>query len=193
MSRGSLFGYDSSVSFWNFLAAGNYATRCYSYAIRDINALQASLMEASLALANRVEAEVLAGTQGEALVKLLTTATDQAATTIVDAWRNLLPALITKYHDGYEAQDLTAPHITMKRLFYPLWWLQLTGYFNSHINSGPDTIMFAPAPASGAGALLLTAFVSVCATLGVVYMLQKKGVVPAVQRGEYSVIGEDNL
>jgi dipeptidase len=194
-SRGSLFSYDSSVSFWNFLAAGNYASRWYSYAIRDIQDLQGRLHETSLSLTNRVEAEVLAGTQGEGLVKLLTAASDQMATTIVDGWRDLLPQLITKYHDGYEAQDLTAPHITMKRLFYPLWWLQMTGYFDSHINSGPDTIMFAPSPApnNGMGVVVMTALLSVLATLGVVYMVQRKGVQVGGVRGDYSVIGEENL
>ena len=34
----------------------------------------------------------------------------------------------------------------MHKLFYPKWWLDLTGYFKSKINSGPGVILFAPGP-----------------------------------------------
>lgn len=192
--RGSLFKYDNTVAFWNFLASGNYASRFYRFAIRDINALQSKLMEESLQLIRRVEAEVMAGTSGSAAVKLLTAATDKAAFDIVSSWRDLLPHLITKYHDGYEASELTAPHILMKKLFYPVWWLKATGYFDSLPNSGPDVIMFAENAQAEASrqafmAAAVSSVLSVAATLAVVYYFQRKNT-----RIVYSPIGgEDNL
>ena len=41
---GSLFKYDNTVPFWNFLAAGNYAARFYKYAFEDVKALQSELV-----------------------------------------------------------------------------------------------------------------------------------------------------
>jgi hypothetical protein len=58
-----------------------------------------------------------------------------------------LPLLITKYHDGYIAQDLDTPNLKMKKLFYPKWWLDLTGFWKNPPVTGPDVILFQPAPA----------------------------------------------
>eukprot|EP00981_Chlorochromonas_danica_P008430 scaffold2193_cov179-Ochromonas_danica.AAC.9 len=193
--KGSLFKYDSSVSFWNFLAAGNYAARFYRFAMEDVQAVQNSLHQSCKDLIQRVENEVLAGATGAGAVALLTEATDKAANTIVSAWRDLLPQLITKYHDGYVAQTLDAPHITMKKLFYPLWWLQMTGYFENHVNSGPDVILFSPpAPGISTGsqqtvALLTTAIVSVLLTLSAVWLYQQSN----RKRIHYVTLGDENL
>jgi hypothetical protein len=62
-------------------------------------------------------------------------------------WRNLLPRLITKYHDGYIATALQAPTIVMQKIFYPLWWLKAAGYFEENKgNFGPGVILFGPGP-----------------------------------------------
>lgn len=199
--RGSLFKYDTSVSFWNFLAAGNYASRFYRFAIRDINALQSRLFESSMSIVQRVEAEIRAGTTGKAAAKLLTAATDKAAEEISTSWRDLLPQLIGKYHDGYETTETTSPHVVMKKLFYPSWWLRMTGYFNNPINQGPDVIMFAENQAVAveemhrkmAVAVFATAVLSVAATVAAMWFLnQRKSMLPT-GRGMYSVIGDENL
>jgi dipeptidase len=102
-SRGSYFQYDSSVSFWNFLAAGNYAARFYRFAMTDVAALQMKLQEdsfAAVAAVEKVAIEVLSSasynTAKSTVTELLTHATNEQANTIVAAWRDLLPALITK-------------------------------------------------------------------------------------------------
>jgi hypothetical protein len=102
---------------------------------------------------------------------------------IVSTWREMLPKLITKYHDGYRAiTDGTLPAVEMQRLFYPAWWLKAVGFFNSGINTGPGVIMFAPNPlgaSSGSGgwamALLLTAAASSALSFCVAYVLFSKG------------------
>lgn len=96
------------------------------------------------------------------------------------------------------------PLITMKRFFYPKWWLEATGYFEHKGVFGPDTILFAPTPGSGSAAagtgagtgvavspvevgattsdagwyagLMMTAVLSSLATMAVVlYVLQREG------------------
>lgn len=54
--------------------------------------------------------------------------------------------VLFRYHDGMIATNRDQPQIMMKRLFYPKWWLQATGYFNQHGNFGPGVILFAPNP-----------------------------------------------
>lgn len=89
------------------------------------------------------------------------------------------------------AMDLDKPTITMKRLFYPKWWLQATGYFLHHGNFGPDTILFQPSPDTVAAptmsygtAVLFTAVLSSIATVvGTLYVLKLKD-----KRHEYAPI-----
>ena len=166
--RGSLFKYDPSVSFWNFLAVGNYAARFYRFAMKDVAALQKRLEEdvaAAVASAEKVAAAMLdAAVEPVPLAELLTALTNEQAVKISDAWRDLLPALITKYHDGYRAiTDGSKPAVEMQRLFYPAWWLKAVGFFNSGINTGPGVIMFAPNPSAyteSSSALVATAALS---------------------------------
>lgn len=100
LSRGSLFQYDSSVSFWNFLAAGNYAARFYKYSMMDVVALQMKLQEESFLAVKAVEKAALTllstSTATSSVTDLLTETTHDQATKIVSAWRDLLPKLITK-------------------------------------------------------------------------------------------------
>ena len=99
----------------------------------------------------------------KAAIDMITQFTETQGNMIVRAWRDLLPQLITKFHDGYHAVDLDQPRIKMTKLFYPKWWLDLTGYFLNKPNTGPDTIMFASQPISGSFlffSVLLTGCVS---------------------------------
>jgi hypothetical protein len=96
------------------------------------------------------------------------------------------------------------PLITMKRLFYPKWWLQATGYFEHHGNFGPGVILFAPSPDANAGAgvayfagLLLTSVLSCVVTVAaVMYYLQRQDKVQMtggarIARHEYTPINSD--
>ena len=82
---------------------------------------------------------------GETVIKPMVTATtNKQASKILIAWTELFPKLITKYHDGYIAQNLESPMISMHKLFYPKEWLDATGFWNNKINKGDDVIMFNP-------------------------------------------------
>ena len=63
------------------------------------------------------------------------------------AWRDYFPTLVTKIHDGYWASNLDQASISMNKMFYPKWWLKMTGYFKERPNPpGPDTILFDSSP-----------------------------------------------
>jgi hypothetical protein len=76
---------------------------------------------------------------------MVTSVTNKQAAKILLGWTNFLPFLITKYHDGYIAQNLDTPTISMHKLFYPKEWLDATGFWNAAINKGDNVIMFQPA------------------------------------------------
>ncbi len=61
----------------------------------------------------------------KSLVEKLTDFQDKHGNNIVQTWKNLFPKLMTKYHDGYTAMNLTSPRIVMKRNGYPKWWVCL--------------------------------------------------------------------
>ncbi len=79
--RGSLFKYDNTVSFWNFLAAGNYAARFYRFAMTDVAEMQKKLEDESVAAVASVEKIALAMLSGSgpgatvSLTELLTALT----------------------------------------------------------------------------------------------------------------------
>lgn len=123
--------------------------------------------------------KLLSGSADVSLTELFTTATNEQANKIVSAWRDLLPKLITKYHDGYQAEGLESKDIEMKRLFYPAWWLKAVGYFDSKINTGPGVIMFSPGPNGSTGGyhwmtLLFTAIISSAFSLIIGYIVLKR-------------------
>lgn len=196
-------GYDSSVAYWNFLAVGNYAGRFYRYAMVDVRAVIARVHEQLVqdtASFEKTLLRQLAASQGTSaeLVKALTDFTNTKSELIQTEWRALLPHLITKFHDGMIATGLDQPSIVMRKLFYPKWWLEATGYFLHKGNFGPGVILFEPTPetiTSSSSALSYTAsivLVAVCSSLvtvlGVMYVLHRQN-----KRHEYAPIPSANL
>lgn len=109
------------------------------------------------------------------VIAILTAVTNEVAANILLSWRDLLPKLITKYHDGYRADDLDTGSIRMVKLFYPKYWLDVTGYFNNKINTGPDVIMFQPSINTNDNSLLiLTAIISSIISLFGGFYIAKK-------------------
>lgn len=207
-TRGSLFKYDPSVSFWNFAAAGNWANRWYLHTLNTIQNLQNQL-ESGYAR-ELLTTDDLAVTlyknceqQGDAcdpvatnnaVIDMLTAFTQAKGQQTVDAWRELLPTLITQFHDGYHAQNLDGAEIQMKKLFYPKWWLDAVGYFDNKPNMDPKAIMFAPSPETIATSSSLSMIVTILITstlsimAGVMIGKHYYG-----RRGEYMVIQENNI
>ena len=106
-----------------------------------------------------------------------------------------------RYHDGMIATNLGAAQIRMKKLFFPKWWLNATGYFNHHGHMGPGVILFDPSPEAEAirnqesvnytTTLLLTALVSsILTVMATVYALNSN---KREVRHEYTPISSANL
>jgi hypothetical protein len=84
----------------------------------------------------------------EEIVDLLTTFTCAEGEAVSLAWRNLFPLLMTTYRDGMVIGDTDKAVFTIKKMFYPRWWLESVGYFEKKGNK--DGILFAPSPRKGA-------------------------------------------
>ena len=203
--RGSLFQYDTSVPFWNYLAANNYASRFYKYAIVDVFALKGSMHTMITKTTNDFEHMVnnlvdtmtndgrrlgAAGASGdiaETTGSIVKTVLDSVMTgavvaamnelvannmaKVVAGWKDLLPALITKYHDGY-IESVVDSNLHMERLFYPKWWLTASGYFLEPPEAGEDVIMFdsSPIPVGSSLSTGATLFFMLALTCGSVYI-----------------------
>ena len=177
LTRGSLFKFDNQIPFWNYLVVNNYASRFYNFAIGDIKALQKSLQDMSFQAVKEFEdnvkkliqkeheedyyAEKYGGVTGlpalseklqKKIVDLMNGLSIWQVEAVSGAWRDYFPELVTKIHDGYWATDLKGKNIKMNKMFYPKWWLTVTGYFKERPNPmGPDTILFDPSPVQADG------------------------------------------
>ena len=217
-TRGSFFQYDPEIPFWNYLAANNYASRFYKYAIQDVFALRDKLHEQAVKAVDAFEKHVNdlvetvqakerrlkedhehehehdkekkseeeeeeKGEKGEkeeeeeagAVAKILheaggvakslldgvvraavLTSMNQMCSAHVaavnQAWRDLLPQLISKYHDGV-VMSVEHSNIHMDPKFYPKWWLKASGYFLQKLEKGKDVLMFASGPTEDEEAL----------------------------------------
>ena len=78
--------------------------------------------------------------------------------------------------------DSAAENINLQKVFYPLWWLNVTGYFDNKAFTGPNVIAFEPNPIEETTsdslsyymALFLTAVTSCALTLGAVALVLRK-------------------
>ena len=192
LTRGSLFKFDSNIPFWNYLVVNNYASRFYLHAIGDIKKLQKSLQDMSFAAVKEFEEKATKIVKGALVgeyyaekyggVAPSTELPSSVLNPVLDAmnglciwqieavsgaWRDYFPKLVTTLHDGYYATDLETPKINMNKLFYPKWWLDVSGYFLSRPNPmGPDTILFGPSPISRTEGGGLVLFFFICGLVG---------------------------
>jgi len=160
-TRGSLFKYDPSTSFWNFLTCGNWANRFYKFAHPVVKTVQDNLEGEYITESKILEQTVSdllticakagnceANRVHEKVASLLTDFTLSKGQRTVQTYRDLFPQLIAQFHDGYSAIQLDQPVIKMTKMFYPKWWLEATGYFNNGPNQIADAILFEENPTS---------------------------------------------
>ena len=204
--KGSLFKFDSSVSFWNFCLIGNYMSHMYEYIIQDVRAAQqkfeGEMSEHVKGIEKRVTTLLSSGSGSEdEAIKLLDDFTSSSGEKAVNTWRDLFPVIITKYHDGYTAMNLTSPTINMHRNGYSEWWLKKVGYFDAANapNKGPNVIQFEPDPASYVPVethhfnILVSSILSGCVCMAVGVMLARRKHFVHNDRGNYAVIADQNL
>lgn len=123
-SRGSLNKFDSEANWWYVAAVGNWAARFYCYAKEDINELQKKLQcdygDAVIALEKKILG--FNNPHIDELKELFTQFSNAKATSTYNAYKSLWFSFISKYHDGYIAENVNLPTINMAKIFYPEWF-----------------------------------------------------------------------
>lgn len=182
--RGSLHHYDPAIAFWNFMSVANYAARFYRYAMVDVRAVQQTLMDKAIAAVAMTDKLVLAASSPSEVNSICNKVVNDQATIIVTRWQLLLGELFTKFHDGYIAENIGLPDIHMRKLFYPKYWLDATGYWTNKPFTGPDIITFASNTADMitlsesnsrvVGTAIFFSILTCLLTLSVVFVCNKK-------------------
>lgn len=147
--------------------------------MKDVKILQDKLFDSSTKAICDIETQIkamsgMSGTfesKNDALISILTKFSSMEAEKTTASWKDLLPQLITKFHDGAMAENLNGSAISMKKMFYPKSWLEATDYFKLKGNTGEGVILFEPSPISGStsySSLIFTAISSciISMTLG---------------------------
>jgi hypothetical protein len=138
-STGSLFKFDPAASYWVHAAIGNWADRLYVHTIGDIQAKQAEVEDALFAAQVGVEAGagpmLQWAPEGEAAA-FLDEVSDTASLADLDVWGQFLYVLIAKFKDGQRldgppGEVAYAEKVAPTKLFYPKWWLDQVGFFDS--------------------------------------------------------------
>jgi hypothetical protein len=128
----------------------------------------------------------------EQIVELLTVFTCAKGEAVSLAWRNLFPLLLSTYRDGMVVGDKDKGVFTIKKMFYPKWWLESVGYFDHHGNK--NGILFLPNPMESKtfidnimfimiilGSLILSSVIG--------FLVGKSSVTWKYQRGGYIQVG----
>ena len=156
-TKGSLFKFEPQASYWVHAAIGNWADRFYIHTISDIKSKQAELEGALFMAQAGLEAaanEMLQWAPKGEGVKFLNEVSDAASVGDLDEWGQFLYILIAKFKDGQRIDGppggiTYAEKIAPTKLFYPKWWLDAVGYFESDdelLNSSPSMEIEGSAP-----------------------------------------------
>jgi len=71
--------------------------------------------------------------KGDEANDMLTGWANDNAKHLLNQWWELFFLLITKYHDNQRMNNLTDDRIVPEAMFFPLWWLEETGYFPRNV------------------------------------------------------------
>lgn len=131
----------------NFAAVGNYASRFYVHAMVSVRAVQRRLEAELAAQTDALESRLLnwlksqsadSSSSRDQVVQEVTQLTQSLGDYVSATWRDLLPELITTYRDGYIISGQDEVYVSIKKMFYPKWWLEKVGYFAHRGNAEAD-------------------------------------------------------
>eukprot|EP00518_Triparma_eleuthera_P000726 CAMPEP_0182463258 /NCGR_PEP_ID=MMETSP1319-20130603/7237_1 /TAXON_ID=172717 /ORGANISM="Bolidomonas pacifica, Strain RCC208" /LENGTH=704 /DNA_ID=CAMNT_0024662777 /DNA_START=101 /DNA_END=2212 /DNA_ORIENTATION=- len=134
LSVGSLHRLDRRSCWWAFSAVGNYAAQWFSFTIGEIRAMQGKLEEGWFQGQEEVEALALTiqGYGGDVAARGYLTEWSAAQAEMVRAeWWEFLDYMMGKYRDGMKMADVKVDMIKPTKLFYPRWWLEMTGFWGA--------------------------------------------------------------
>ena len=187
------------------LVVNNYASRFYKFAMQDMFALQAALQSESISKAGELEMKLMKTLKGhhrvdehtvKHAIEALGDLSKSLASRILKGWNDFFPVLVTKYHDGYRAENLDQPTISMHKFFYPKWFLDISDFFSRAPFFGPDVIMFQPSPlrtedSSSSAFFILCIFVTAIFAAALGYLIGRNKVVDfslPLRHGTYTQI-----
>jgi hypothetical protein len=142
--RGSMSHYTTESAWWNHAVVGNYASRFYSFTITFIRQIQNEVHINLASIMDELESRILSNAEDEyAIISDITTFSVNMGDKINNIWIALFKTLVTRFRDGYVISDTDKADISIRKMFYPRWWLESVGFFNTPPN--PDAeILFAP-------------------------------------------------
>eukprot|EP01084_Bolivina_argentea_P250108 418920_1 len=136
MSVGSLFAYQEDSAFWSFCTVGNWMSKFYNAAQKDVAKLQHSLESHIQAIRKKMEssaAKMWEDGDVEGATSLLTEFSSNASAAAVSGYSNLLRTFFAKYRDGYVMDSPNDETIQFVKIFYPKSWLESVGYFDASL------------------------------------------------------------
>jgi len=129
---GSLYKFDHRSTFWRFASVGNWAARFFKFAIHDVREVQQSVEGQIYSQRKEVEDKAVEAAKDGKMKEaegVLSDYSASAADLIVSSYSELFETLIARYHDGYKLDD-SGNKVVMNKLFYPRWWLKVSGFFH---------------------------------------------------------------
>ncbi|CAM9710130.1 unnamed protein product [Chrysoparadoxa australica] len=139
---GSLFTYTKDSTYWAFSAVGNWMAKARRFMHEDVAALQQQLEGAIIQGQDALEkqaAELVSGGDIAKASALLTDHVHTSAQAALESYQDLFTTFISKYHDGYLMETPTAEMVKMKKFYYPDYWMQGIGYFESRLADAVGT------------------------------------------------------
>jgi len=141
---GSLFKYSSDSMFWRTAIIGNWIQKSFQHIIGDVKEVQVEIESDFFTNQANIESQVLAllsQNNTQDVVDLLSDYSSTSASRVFEAYGDLFPKIVTKYHDGYRMEKLDQLTIEAYAMFYPKWWLEMVGYWpttNNHNTNNND-------------------------------------------------------
>ena len=146
LRTGSQYKLDKQSNWWAHCITGNYISRWYSYAIKDVKALQLkqevdikqkmNVMESN-ALAEYNRRNILEGsgkkTSESEAIKLIQDFQEKTAVGIRDSWWDFFFEMAGKYRDMYMMVNPHAENFkqAVGYITYPRWWLEQVGFWGA--------------------------------------------------------------
>ena len=90
-----------------------------------------------------LEKYVMSHIESPYLITKITGFSEDRGNRVVSLWRELFTDIVTQFRDGYVISDIEEPTITIKKMFYPRWWLEEVGFFSGGVNKQAE-ILFSP-------------------------------------------------
>lgn len=118
--------------------------------MQGVRAVQYSLEESLWQSSTALESELLtllssgANTDSAAITARLTAFTVESGEHVSSTWRDFFPKLVTTYRDAYVVSGQEDTTVSIRKMFYPKWWLERVGFFD--VGGNKDGILFMPNP-----------------------------------------------